>query len=69
MQGLVVLTQSELGPGRPDGEDTRLRRVDHGAEATDSEHPQVRYTTSVRNGGGREEGMGQEAIDIHILHH
>lgn len=43
-QGLVVPAQPQLWPGGPHGQDARLRRVDDGAEATDTEHPQVRYT-------------------------
>ncbi|TNN87845.1 hypothetical protein EYF80_001809 [Liparis tanakae] len=39
-QSLIVLAQPQLGPGGPDGQDASLRRVDHGAEAADTEHPQ-----------------------------
>ncbi len=45
------------------GMDTRLRRVDHGAEATDAEHPQVRYAITKRNKereGRERDGMGWE---------
>lgn len=45
-QGLVTLAQPQLRPGGPHGQDARLRRVDDGAEAADTEHPQVGYAAA-----------------------
>lgn len=45
-KGLLVLAQPQLRPGGPHGQDAWLRRVDDGAEAADTEHPQVRYAAA-----------------------
>lgn len=62
-QGLVFLTQLQLRPGGPHGQDARLRRVDDGAEAADTEHPQVRYAAARDRGGS--EGERREGIKHH----
>lgn len=61
-QSLIVLAQPQLRPGGPHGQDARLRRVDDGAEATDTKHPQVRYAAAGTGEDVTERGENPLAI-------